>query len=248
MTATGLELISQALRLLGVLGEGQTASDGQGADGLVVLNQMVDLWGIDGQVSILSFARTTKALSASTQRYTIGPSADIAMTPRPSWIEEARVIPDTSLADAQETEQPVFLHTVQTWAAKVLKNLTGTYPTELYYDHSFDNATERGNIDVWPITTASNVTLVLYTPTILGQFATLATSYKFAPGYPQAIVPNLALLLAPYYGKPESELGLVMREAVRAKGLVETQNLTVPLMRGDRALAGRGGFDMRSGR
>lgn len=247
MTFTALQLISQALRKLGVLGRGQTASDGQGADGLEILNNLIDQWSVDGQVSILSTLRTTKALTVAQQRYTIGSGGNIDIV-RPVEIEYARVIPDTSLADAQETELPVFLHTAQTWAAKVLKNYTGTYPTELYYDHAVDNATERGNIDVWPITTAANVTLVLYTPYVLTQFAALATSYKFAPGYPAAIVANLAVLLAPDYGKPSSGLDLVIREAARAKGLVETTNMTVPLMRGDRALAGRGGFDVRAGR
>ena len=247
MTATALELISQALRLLGVLGAGVEASAAQGADGLIVLNQLVDTWAIDGEVSILSYSRNAFALTADDASYTIGSGGDFAVT-RPTSIYDARVIPDTSLADAQETELPVTILSTQQWAAKVLKNHTGTYPTELWYDEAFNNSTARGTITVWPIPTGSNVSLILYLPTILGQFADLATSYSFAPGYHDAILNNVALKLAPYYGRDANDLGLVVREAARTKGLVEIQNTTVPEMTCDPGLRGRGGFDIRAGR
>lgn len=247
MTATALGLISQALRALGVLGTGVDASASQGAEALVILNQMIDGWAIDGDVSILSYARNAFPLTANTASYTIGAGGDFNVT-RPTSIFESRVIPDTSLASAQQTELPVDVLSAQRWAQKVLKNYTATYPTELFYDEAFNNATARGTIWLFPIPTASNVSLILYLPTILGQFADLSTSYSFAPGYPEAIVPNLAVTLAPYFGKPATDLALIVRQAARAKALVETQNVTVPQMASDPALRGRGGFDTRAGR
>lgn len=247
MTYSALDFITKALRILQVLGEGVEASNAQGAEGLGVLNDMIELWAIDGQVSILAALRTTKALTANQQRYTIGTGGDIAIT-RPSFLDAAGVIPDNSLTAAQQTELPMYLHTAATWAKKVLKSFTSTYPTEVYYDESFSATTERGNLDVWPILTTGTVTLVLYTPIVIGQFADLSTTYKFAPGYSEAIKLNLALALAPRYGRPLRTLGTVVGEAARTKALLEIQNTTVPVLRGDSALAGRGGFDMRTGR
>lgn len=245
MTYSPEELISFALRLIGVLARGQTATAAQSADALELLNQMIDVWSIDGQVSILSFARNAFPLTANQQRYTIGTGGNFNIT-RPSWIEEARIIPDTSLAAAQQSELPCDVFTVQRWAAKVQKSATSAYPSELYYDHAFTPATERGNIDFWPILTGANVSAVLYTPTVLSQFSSLSTDVNFAPGYPEAIRTNLAVVLAPGYGAPLSDD--IVRAAARSKALVEGQNITIPELRCDSAIARGGGFDMRSGR
>lgn len=244
MTYSASDLSSQALRKLGVLAQGQTASGAQGADALETLNQLVDGWRIDGKVSILAYTRNEYALTANTQRYTIGAGGNFNQT-RPEWIEWARVIPDDTLADDEQTELPCELFTLQRWAAIVVKALTSTYPIGLYYDHAFDNATERGNIDVWPIPDNSDAALVLYAPSPLAQFADLDTDYDFAPMYPQALVYNLALHLAPEYGRevPDS----LLRFAQESKALIEVNNLSIPEARIDAALRQAGGYDARSG-
>lgn len=244
MQLSASNLISQSLRDLGVLARGQTASAAQGADALDLLNALVDSWRIDGKVSILTFTRTVFGLTTNIQRYTIGSGGDIAIT-RPEWIEWVRVIPDNTVATTLRTELPCELFTLERWAAIVIKGQTGPYPTGIYYDRSFGNVTQRGNIDVWPIPTTANAALALYTPTPLGQFADITTVYEFAPGYPKALRTNLALELAPGYGKDVSPE--LQAAAATSKALVEINNISIPEMRCDAAIRRSGGYDIRSG-
>lgn len=64
MTNTNLDVISRALRLLGVLSAGQVASDDDGADGLVALQDVVDT------LPLLRTGEWTEVLLTSAAPYT----------------------------------------------------------------------------------------------------------------------------------------------------------------------------------
>lgn len=246
MTKTAAQLIDEALQLLGVLPSGQSAGGTQAGESLDILNEMIDAWQAE-RTMLFTSARASYALTANTQTYTIGTGGAFDQA-RPLWIAEARVIPDSSLAAAQQQELPCAVLSLAQWARKVLKSQTSAYPSELYYDRGL-SASERGIVTFWPIPTNANVRAVLYTPTVLSSFADLATAYAFSPAYPRAIKYNLAMELAiPNGAQPSADLS---RLAIMTKATIENVNLVVPVLRCDPGIAASGAWwdpsDTRSG-
>lgn len=240
-------LIDKALRRLGVLSEHGTASGARAELALQALNDMLDSWQAE-RTLLYASARTSNPLTLGTRDYTIGTGATFNQV-RPLWIDYARVIPDTTLAASLQTEMPCDVLTLERWSRKVLKNYQSGYPTELYYDRGSDT-NERGTIAVWPVPNQANISLILYVPTQLTEFADLTTKYQFSQGYPRALVYNLAVELASIYPRPGRDDNEIARIAVQSKALIQTVNLIVPVMRvpWGGARGGSGAYDIRSDR
>jgi hypothetical protein len=182
---TGLGLINAALKTIGVLAAGETASPEDAADALLRLNEMIDAWGTQ-RLTIYELKRTTKTLTASTASYTIGTGGSINIV-RPVWIESAGLIIDT--AATIPVEIPIRVLTDDEWSGIVLKTLTSPLAQGIYYDHGWVSG--LATISVYPIPTVSTTQLVLYCPTaVLGM--ALATSYAFPPGYAKLLRYGLA--------------------------------------------------------
>jgi hypothetical protein len=196
---TANDLISRALKTVGVLASGETASSDDVADALTVLNGMVDTWATE-RLTIYTTARNVFDLSASTQDYTIGTGGTFNIA-RPQWIVAASIITNKDASSAQKQELPIpNALTVKQWQEVGIKGLTSTFPTQFFYDKKWTAG--LATISVWPIPDNSSCQLVLYTPTALTQFADLTTAYTFPPGYEEALRYQLALRLAPEFGVP----------------------------------------------
>src|SRR5277367_554613 len=76
LTQSGLDLISSALRLIGVLAAGETAPGYQANLALQTLNQMVDSLSAQ-KLMIWSILRNVYTLTAGVQTYQLGPSTPI---------------------------------------------------------------------------------------------------------------------------------------------------------------------------
>lgn len=238
MATTAETLITRALQLLGVVAAGEVPTADDFADGLKTLNDMVTALATE-RLSIFTQSRTTKVLTATTQTYTIGVGAVINVA-RPLWLPNAGVIPVAT----NTTEIPLALLSDEQWAATSVKTLTSTFPTAVYYNYGF-SAAGFGTITVWPIPT-TGPTLVLYLPTAMGAFADGATSYEFPPGYERMLRYNLALDLAPEYGKPLDPV--IAAIAATSKANMKRANNRAEDLRVDSALLTRTGvWDWRIG-
>lgn len=87
------------------------------------------------------------------------------------------------------------------YSAIGLKGIPGPWPILLYYDPTFP----LGNIYCYPNPSQGGV-LHLWTDTLLSDFATLTQAINLPQGYARAIKKNLALELAPEYGKTAGAL------------------------------------------
>jgi hypothetical protein len=240
---TANDLITRSLKTIGVLAAGETANGTDVNDALTQLNNMIDTWATN-RLTIYSVARTALNLSASTQTYTIGTGGTWNIA-RPIWITAAGVIPDSTAAAAQKTEIPIRILTVEQWRDIAIKELTSTYPQEMYYDKTWTAG--LGNIEVWPIPTSSNSQVVLYTPTALVQFADLTTNYTFPPGYEEALRYQLALRLAPEFGRQLSPD--VQMLAAETFANIKRTNTNEDVLSIDPALVSTGGrYDWRTDR
>lgn len=238
---TALDFISAALRRIGVLAEGDTASDAEGATGLEALNNMVDQWAAQ-KLLIWASPRALFTLTSGVGSYTIG-SGGAFNTVRPEKILDAGVLPTAG----SDFEIPVTVLTDEAYAAEPLKSLESAFPTRIYFDRAW--VAGLGTIYTLPTPNVAGVRLALYLPTgRVAQFADLTTDYTFPPGYKKAIAENLEIELAEEYGKTVTERK--QRSAQRAIGLLKRANYQPRTLQLDAAVSarrGRGGYDWRTG-
>jgi hypothetical protein len=98
-----------------------------------------------------------------------------------------------------------------------LKGLNGPWPIALYYDPTYP----LGNLYFYPNPSQPGV-LHLWTDTILSDFNSLTNAINLPQGYVQAIKTNLALWLAPEYGKTVG--ALLAKQAADSLRMVKSLN------------------------
>lgn len=189
---TAQDLISGALKLLGVLAAGETLKPADAVDGFARLNELIDSWGTQ-RMTMFTTARSVYSLVSGTRDYTIGPGGTFNQA-RPMFIDAVSIIPNFTPA----IEVPISLYSDDQWAALPYKTFATGWVNAIYYDYA--DASLLGTISIYPTINVSGFSLVLYTPTAVTQFADLTTIYSLPPGYAKALRFNLAVTLAPEYG------------------------------------------------
>lgn len=184
--ATGQSLIKRAMRLIGVLGTGETLSGDGAAEGLEALNAMLDSWRNE-KLMVYAIQDESLTLTPSKQMYTIGPSGDLSTT-RPVRIESAYLT-------ISSLDYPVDVVDAEEWAAIPNKSITNTVVSKVYYQPTMST----GTLYTWPVSTVAN-TLHLLTWTPFSSLTAVSDSVTLPPGYENAIAFNLAVSIAPEYG------------------------------------------------
>jgi hypothetical protein len=231
---TANDIISSALRKLGVLYSGEAFTAEQQTSGLEALNDMLEAWSID-RLNIFTVSSEQYQLQGGKQSYTIGidPAAlQIADFPaaRPNRIERASVILTNN--PAQPLRQPLHIMDDAERASITLDQVGSSIPQKLYCDGGYPLAT----IYLYPLPSDSNAQLELWTWSALQQFANGSTRYYFPPGYGRALKNNLALELAAEYDREPS--ASLVRLAIESKMAIELLNAPTPQMRPDSAVFG----------
>ncbi len=227
-TVTPRKIIEGAYKMLGVVGAGAHMAGELARDGFVVANDMLDGLATE-RLTIYSNATTVYPLTANQVSYSIGVGGDFNQA-RPLWISEAGVIDDNTLADP--VELPIRVLNQQGWSMVPMKSLTDTLVRAIYYDKSWTNG--LGRIYVHPISSVNTVSLVLYTPTALTEFASLSTPYSFPPGYRRMLRALLAIELAP--SQDVSVSPEIYKIATEAKAYIKRANMQFKVLGVDRAL------------
>jgi len=206
------ELIGSSLRLIGAIATGETPSADELSDGLSSVNRLLGRWSTEGLI-VYGRVREEFTLTSNDGSYTIGSGANFNTT-RPSKLEHV-TIEDQSATPT--SEYPVEIINQSQWAAIVQKDQTGR-PTKLYPEGTFPNDT----YNLWPVPNEADK-LVLYSQKPLTAFASINSTVSLPTGYDDALVYNLAVRLAPEYGKtvtPE-----LMYEANESKALIKKSNI-----------------------
>jgi len=187
---TALQIITDSMKELGALAQGEVPTADEAADGLTVLNDMLSMWQLDSLMISTIFPQVFN-LVAGQQTYTIGPAGNFNVA-RPDTIGAAY------MRDAAGNDYPVYVtNNYIEYANIVSKQVTGEYPTVLYYDSFSPTQT----LYLWPIPSTTAYKLVLWTSKDLTSFDNLNDDLTLAAGYSLAMKKNLAILLAPRYGK-----------------------------------------------
>lgn len=217
-----LQLITLALKLIGILGVGQTALFEDTNDAFVMLNAMISTWN---RKRWLIYALNDFALTADgSLSYSIGPSGRFNVA-RPDKIEGAyiRRLAPQSGPSTNTIDYPLMsIDSHEDYINISLKSLQ-SFPSAIFYDSAYP----LGNIYVWPIPDSSYEIHILVKET-LKQFADLTTNINLPPEYQEALIWNLAARLRPLYQLPPDPTIVAM-----AKGALSTirgANAQIPTM------------------
>ena len=238
--AEARDIVTDALREIGVLAAGEVATADEANNGLVVLNRMLDTWAAE-RLMIYTVTRTTWAIVASDGQYSVGSGGDVNVA-RPVHANDITVNYMDSTPDP-DAEYPLRPLTDAGYAALDPKGQTDTLPQLFYYNPTYP----LGTLTLWPAPTSTTLTGVLYAPAAVSQFAALDTAVSLPPGYEEALVKNLALRLAPSYGRPPDQM--LVDYAREVKGIVKRANRRLVDMSFDAAVLfhGEGGYDIQRG-
>jgi hypothetical protein len=209
--ATAGELINGALRLLGVLAEGETPSADTSNDALTAMNQMIDSWNTE-RLSVFSTQDQVFTWPAGIISQTLGPSGDFVGN-RPIALDDSTYFRDA----ATNVSYGIKIINQQQYDGIAVKTVTSTYPQVIWLNMNYPDI----EMYVYPVP-IKPLEWHFISVDELTQPATLATTLAFPPGYLRAFRYNLACEIAPEFGvEPAPQIA---RIAMASKRNLKRQN------------------------
>ena len=188
MATTAGDQINRALRLLGVLAEGETPSAATSQDALLAMNQMIDSWNTE-RLSVYATQDQVFSWPAGEIKRTLGPSGDFVGN-RPVLLDDATYY----RAPSGVSYGIKFINQDQ-YNGIAVKTATSTFPQVIFVNETFPDV----EMFIYPKPTQ---TLEWHFISVeeLSQPALLSTQLHFPPGYMRAFTYNLAMEIAPEFG------------------------------------------------
>ena len=186
---TAGDQINRALRLLGVLAEGETTSASVMQDSLMALNQMIDSWQTE-RLAVFSTQDQTFTWPAGEITRTLGPSGNFSGL-RPVLLDDSTYYRDPGT----NVSFGIKFINQQQYNGIAVKTVTSTYPQVIFVNETFPDV----EMFIYPRPTRE-LEWHFVSVQELAQPATLATELHFPPGYLRAFRYNLACELAPEFG------------------------------------------------
>jgi hypothetical protein len=189
MTTSAGDQINGALRLIGMLAEGETPSAATSQDALVAMNQMIDSWNTE-RLSVFSTQDQIFTWPASTLSRTLGPTGNFVGN-RPVLLEDSTYFRDA----ATNVSYGIKIINQQQYNGIAVKTVTSTYPQVMWVNMTYPDI----EMYVYPVPLRP---LEWHFVSIqeLTQPAVLATTLSFPPGYLRAFKYNLACEIAAEFG------------------------------------------------
>jgi hypothetical protein len=188
-TYTAGEQINRALRLLGVLAEGETPSASVSQDALMAMNQMIDSWNTE-RLSTFVTQDQIFTWPAGLVSRTLGPSGDFIGL-RPVLLDDATYFRDPST----NVSFGVKFINQQQYNGIAVKTVSSTYPQVLWTNMGFPDVT----LTVYPRPTR-DLEWHFVSVQELDKPANLSTVLYYPPGYLRAFTYALAMEIAPEFG------------------------------------------------
>jgi hypothetical protein len=186
---TAGDQINRALRLLGVLAEGETTSASVSQDSLMAMNQMIDSWNTE-RLSVFCTQDQVFTWPAGEYIRTLGPTGNFIGL-RPVLLDEATYFRDPGT----NVSFGIKFINQQQYNGIAVKTVTSTYPQVIFVNMGFPDVT----MSIYPRPTR-DLEWHFISVQELSNPATLATDLFFPPGYLRAFTYNLAMEIAPEFG------------------------------------------------
>lgn len=206
------QLITDALTEIGVQDAVTPVSQSDLVLGSRILKQMIDGWNADrlyinGEQRIVFVPATLK------QTYTLGPGGDFNIDPVPAKISRYGII---NLGNpVQPLELGLESLTTEEWGAIPVKGITSALPQRVWDDTAFP----LRHLNFWPIPNVQ-VNFTIYSWGPVNHWNDFVSDLTFPPGYEEALRLNLAVRMAPSFGKEPStatvQLAIIALNRIKA--------------------------------
>jgi hypothetical protein len=188
-TYTAGEQINRALRLLGVLAEGETPSAAASQDALMALNQMIDSWSTE-RLAVFCTQDQVFTWPAGLISRTLGPSGDFVGL-RPVLLDDATYYRDPGT----NVSFGIKFINQQQYDGIAVKTVSSTYPQVCFVNMGFPDVT----MTIYPRPTR-DLEWHFVSVQELDKPVDLSTVMYYPPGYLRAFTYNLAMEFAPEFG------------------------------------------------
>ena len=189
MTTSAGDQINGAMRLIGMLAEGETPSAAASQDALSAMNQMIDSWNTE-RLSVFSTQDQIFTWPASTLSRTLGPTGNFVGN-RPVLLDDATYFRDA----ATNVSYGIKIINQQQYNGIAVKTVTSTYPQVMWINMTYPDI----EMYVYPVPLRP-LEWHFVSVEELTQPAVLATTLSFPPGYLRAFKYNLACEIAAEFG------------------------------------------------
>jgi hypothetical protein len=193
-TYTAGEQINRALRLIGMLAEGETPSAATAQDSLMALNQMIDSWNTE-RLSVFSTIDQIVNWPVGSINETLGPSGSLVRlngtAVRPVLVDDSTYFKDPGTG----VSYGVKLINQQQYNGIAVKTVTSTFPQVMFVNMTYPDV----DLFIYPRPTRL-LEWHFISVQELTQPANLSTDILFPPGYLRAFTYNLACEIAPEFG------------------------------------------------
>ena len=193
-TYTAGEQINRALRLIGMLAEGETPSAATAQDSLMALNQMIDSWNTE-RLSVFSTIDQIINWPVGSINETLGPTGSLVRlngtAVRPVLVDDSTYFKDPGTG----VSYGVKLINQQQYNGIAVKTVTSTFPQVMFVNMTYPDV----DLFIYPRPTRL-LEWHFISVEQLTQPANLSTNILFPPGYLRAFTYNLACEIAPEFG------------------------------------------------
>lgn len=215
--ATALDLITQALQELGAIAISEAPSADEAAGALFRLNSMLDGWKNENMLTFSYYTNMNflpMSLVANQAEYSIGGLMAGSFP---------HVFRSLSVRDkVSKIEYPLEIITVDEYASISLKNMTSQIPQYAY----INQGNIGSNVTLFPVPSSDQYELIIWVNSVgVPATLTLSDSVPDFPGFKRAIISNLAIELAPAYGKVPSPV--TVEVARKSKAEIKRHNLVL---------------------
>jgi hypothetical protein len=185
---TAGDQINRALRLLGILAEGETPSAAMSQDALMAMQQMIESWNTE-RLSVFCTQEQVFTWPSGLISRTLGPTGNFVGL-RPILLEDS-----TYFRAPNNVSYGIKFINQQQYNGIAVKTVTSTYPQVIFVNMTFPDV----EMFVYPRPT-QDLEWHFVSVEELSNPATLATNLFFPPGYLRAFAYNLAMEIAPEFG------------------------------------------------
>lgn len=209
MSDTVRDILREALEELGIQAPGQTFANERAATALARYNRLLDAWNAEPGKTVYADQWLPYTFTPDLAPHTWGASgATWTIASGPTRIHGARMFLDST----PDVASPITLRDAAWWNNQRVPDLSTSFPTDLYPDYTWPNA----SLYFWPVP-ATAYTVELWTRIMLAQ-VTLNDSFTMPPGYRRAHVFSIAEECADAFGVQISDR--LEREAMKARGVI----------------------------
>ena len=220
--------ILRSMRLTGEKARGATLDSNEQTECLAEFNTFLESLSLE-RLACYTFTQDSKALTASTESYTIGANGAFAVT-RPN-----KIVDPCFIRDASGYDTPLELIDAEMYGRLVDKDAGYTVPTYLFYDMGY-SATSTGTLYLYP-SPSDSLTLYINSLKPIGPVVSLTTNILVPPGYQLMLETNFAVHLAAGLTPVSPELARMARES---KAAIKSLNQPDVVMHLDSGAVGYG--------